>query len=51
MSRIALIPGDGISEVESRVAILASDPYHYGGAWTADASQKRSLRNKRVRDE
>jgi acetyl-CoA carboxylase carboxyltransferase component len=22
------------------VAIIASDPYHYGGAWTADASQK-----------
>jgi len=22
------------------VAILASDPYHYGGAWTADASRK-----------
>ncbi|MEE8394635.1 MAG: carboxyl transferase domain-containing protein [bacterium] len=22
------------------VALLASDPYHYGGAWTADASQK-----------
>ncbi|MCZ6629237.1 MAG: methylmalonyl-CoA carboxyltransferase [SAR324 cluster bacterium] len=22
------------------VAVLASDPYHYGGAWTADASQK-----------
>ncbi|TNE41928.1 MAG: methylmalonyl-CoA carboxyltransferase [Alphaproteobacteria bacterium] len=22
------------------VAILASDPYHYGGAWTADAAQK-----------
>ncbi len=22
------------------VAVLASDPYHYGGAWTADASRK-----------
>src|SRR5690606_892966 len=22
------------------VAVIASDPYHYGGAWTADASQK-----------
>ncbi len=22
------------------VAVLASDPFHYGGAWTADASQK-----------
>ncbi len=22
------------------VAVLASDPYHHGGAWTADASQK-----------
>ncbi len=22
------------------VAVLASDPYHYGGAWTADASDK-----------
>ncbi len=22
------------------VAVLASDPYHYGGAWTADACQK-----------
>ena len=22
------------------MAVLASDPYHYGGAWTADASQK-----------
>ncbi len=22
------------------VAVMASDPYHYGGAWTADASQK-----------
>ena len=22
------------------VALLASDPYHYGGAWTADASRK-----------
>lgn len=22
------------------VAIIASDPYHYGGAWTAEASQK-----------
>jgi acetyl-CoA carboxylase carboxyltransferase component len=22
------------------VAVLASDPYHYGGGWTADASQK-----------
>ncbi len=22
------------------VAVLASDPYHYGGAWTADAAQK-----------
>ena len=22
------------------VALMASDPYHYGGAWTADASQK-----------
>jgi acetyl-CoA carboxylase carboxyltransferase component len=22
------------------VAILASDPYHYGGAWTADACAK-----------
>ena len=22
------------------VAIMASDPYHYGGAWTANAAQK-----------
>ena len=22
------------------VAVLASDPYHYGGAWTADAARK-----------
>jgi acetyl-CoA carboxylase carboxyltransferase component len=31
----------GLARLEGfPVAILASDPYHYGGAWTADACQK-----------
>src|SRR3546814_18397650 len=32
------------------VAILASDPYHYGGGWTADAAHKiaRHLKNRKV---
>lgn len=31
----------GLARLDGRtVAVLASDPYHYGGAWTADASQK-----------
>jgi acetyl-CoA carboxylase carboxyltransferase component len=31
----------GLARLEGRpVAVLASDPYHYGGAWTADACSK-----------
>jgi acetyl-CoA carboxylase carboxyltransferase component len=31
----------GLARFEGRaVALLASDPYHYGGSWTADACQK-----------
>lgn len=31
----------GLARVDGwPVAIMASDPYHYGGAWTADACQK-----------
>ncbi|MBI5259390.1 MAG: methylmalonyl-CoA carboxyltransferase [Burkholderiales bacterium] len=31
----------GLARLDGRaVAVLASDPYHYGGAWTADAAQK-----------
>ena len=31
----------GLARLDGRaVALLASDPYHYGGAWTAEACQK-----------
>ncbi|MDU2924917.1 acyl-CoA carboxylase subunit beta [Bradyrhizobium sp.] len=31
----------GLARLEGRaVMVLASDPYHYGGSWTADACQK-----------
>ena len=31
----------GLARLEGRpVAVLASDPYHYGGSWTADACDK-----------
>ncbi|MBS0560742.1 MAG: methylmalonyl-CoA carboxyltransferase [Proteobacteria bacterium] len=31
----------GLARLEGRpVAVMASDPYHYGGAWTADACAK-----------
>jgi acetyl-CoA carboxylase carboxyltransferase component len=31
----------GLARLEGRpVAVLASDPYHYGGSWTADACSK-----------
>ncbi|MBI5264180.1 MAG: methylmalonyl-CoA carboxyltransferase [Bradyrhizobium sp.] len=31
----------GLARLEGRVVlVLASDPYHYGGSWTADACQK-----------
>jgi len=31
----------GLARLDGRpVALMASDPYHYGGAWTADACQK-----------
>ena len=31
----------GLARLDGKpVAVLASDPYHYGGAWSADAAQK-----------